>query len=381
LFKIRRKTISAIFYFSLIVCGAVGGPGLSSDTTGRLLLNGKPFRGIGVNYYDAFVRTLESPARTNYTSGFRELASLEIPFARISAGGYWPIEWGLYRTNRTQYFAQFDALVKSAEKNRIGLIPSLFWLLSTVPDLVGEPCDQWGNPESRTIAFMREYTGEMVGRYHNSSAIWAWEFGNEYNLGADLPNAGEHRPATLPQLGTPAARSARDDLTHEAFRRALVEFAKEVRLHDPDRLILSGNAFPRASAWHQQHSKNWEIDTADQFAEVLAADNPEPIDSLTVRLYDDSDSNRIRQAMMLGQKLNKPLFVGEFGVPGKMNGETRNRFKAQLDRIEIANVPLAALWVYDFNDQAENWTVTSNNSRSEQLKAISDFNRRLHLKP
>jgi hypothetical protein len=379
LFKIPRKTICAIFYFSLIVCVSGGGPGLSSDTTGRLVFNGKPFRGIGVNYYDAFVRTLESPPRTNYAAGFQELASLEIPFARISAGGYWPVEWGLYRTNRTQYFAQFDALVKSAEQNKIGLIPSLFWQLSTVPDLVGEPCDHWGDPASRTIAFMREYTREMVVRYRDSSTIWAWELGNEYNLGADLPNASEHRPPIVPQFGTPATRSTHDDLTHEAFRGALLEFAKEVRRHDPERLILSGNAIPRASAWHQQHNKSWDIDTADQFAEMLAGDNPDPINSLTVRLYESSDSNRIKQALMIGQKLKKPLFVGEFGVPGNPNEKSRVRFREQLDLIEREEISLAALWVFDFSGQAADWNVTATNGRSEQLRAVSELNRRLRM--
>jgi hypothetical protein len=379
LFNAHRIATSAIFCFCLLASASVGGHGLSSDSTGSLLLNGKPFRGIGVNYYDVFVRTLESPSRTNYDAGFRDLASLGIPFVRFSAGGYWPTNWGLYRTNRTQYFAQFDALVKSAEQNKMGLIPSLFWLSSTVPDLVGEPCDQWGNPASRTIAFMREYTREMVTRYHNSPAIWAWELGNEYNLGADLPNAPEHRPSVVPELGTPATRTAHDDLTHDAFRRALVEFAKEVRLHDPERLILSGNAFPRASAWHQQHYQNWDPDTADQFAEMIAADNPDPINSITVRLYESSDANRIKQALMIGQKLKKPLFVGEFGVPGTPNEKSRVRFQEQLDLIERENIPFAALWAFDFSGQAADWNVTTANARSEQLRAVSELNRRLRM--
>jgi hypothetical protein len=378
-FKTPRKTISAILYLSLILSASGGGLGLSSDFSGQLQLNGKPFRGIGVNYYDALVRTLESPPRTNYDSGFRDLASLGIPFVRFSAGGYWPIEWGLYRTNRAQYFVKFDALIKSAEQNKIGLIPSLFWLASTVPDLVGEPCDQWGNPASRTIAFMREYTHEVVGRYRHFPAIWAWELGNEYNLGADLPNASEHRPPIIPELGTPATRSAHDDLTHAAFRVALREFAKEVRLQDPERLILSGNAFPRASAWHQQHNKNWDTDTADQFAEMLAGDNPDPINSLTVRLYENSDSNRIHQALMISQKLKKPLFVGEFGVPGIPNEKSRVHFQEQLNLIERENISLAALWVFDFSGQAADWNITTVNSRAEQLKAVSELNRRLRM--
>jgi hypothetical protein len=66
------------------------------DVRGELLRDGTPFRGLGVNYYDACVRTLAVPARTNYDAGFQKLAAKGIPFARFSAGGYWPKDWGLY---------------------------------------------------------------------------------------------------------------------------------------------------------------------------------------------------------------------------------------------------------------------------------------------
>ena len=63
---------------------------------------------------------------------------------------------------------------------------------------------------------------------------------------------------------------------------ALREFALAVRQHDPQRIIISGNAFPRVSAWHQVEEKSWQPDTRVQFAEVLAAENPSPINTLCV---------------------------------------------------------------------------------------------------
>ena len=68
-----------------------------------------------------------------------------------------------------------------------------------MPDLVGEPRNQWGNPESKTRQFMRTYIREVVSRYVNSPAIWGWEFGNEYNLSLDTPD----RWRTLPPDPTP----------------------------------------------------------------------------------------------------------------------------------------------------------------------------------
>jgi len=260
--------------------------GLRATDDGGLQLGAAPFRGIGVNYYDAFARTLGVAGVTNYDLGFRELAARRIPFVRFSAGGYWPRDWALYQSNRTEHFARLDGVVKSAERHGIGLIPSCFWNWSAIPDLVGEPCRRWGDTNSRTIAFMRQYTRELVTRYASSPAIWGWEFGNEYNLAADLPNAADHRPPIQPGLGTPTKRTAEDELTHADFRVALREFALEVRKHDPRRIIISGNATPRPSAWHQAHEHTWQPDTREQFAEMLAGDNPAPINTLSIRAYD-----------------------------------------------------------------------------------------------
>lgn len=372
-----RVLLGVLFLISTVL-PAAGASGLFTDERGQILLRGVPFHGIGVNYYDAFTRTLGETTRTNYDAGFRELAARRIPFARFSAGGYWPREWALYRTNRSEYFARLDGVVKSAEQHGIGLIPSFFWQMSAVPDLVGEPCNRWGDPDSRTVAFMREYTRALVTRYSPSPAIWGWEFGNEYNLAADLPNASEHRPPVAPGLGTPAHRTAEDDLTHAAIRVALREFAREVRKYDPQRIIVSGNAFPRVSAWHQAHEKSWKQDTREQFEEMLAADNPSPMNTLSVRGYDlTTDIDRLAQAMTVAQAAKKPLFVGEFGVPGAATGESKVKFGAILSAIETHRVPLSALWVFDFDGQAEDWNVNATNGRSWQLDAIQQANERM----
>lgn len=373
-----RVLVGILFLVSTVLPSA-GAPGLSANERGELRLRAAPFRGIGVNYYDAFARTLGQPARTNYDAGFRELAARKIPFARFSAGGFWPRDWDLYQTNRAAYFAKLDRVVKSAERHNIGLIPSCFWHLSTVPDLVGEPCNRWGDASSRTIAFMREYTRELVTRYASSPAILGWEFGNEYNLAADLPNASTHRPPVVPSLGTPPQRTAEDDLTHEAIRVAFREFALAVRKYDRQRIIVSGNSIPRVSAWHQAKEKSWQSDTREQFAEVLAADNPSPINTLSLRGYDlTTDLGRLDQAITVARTEKKPLFVGEFGVPGAATAEAQAQFAAILDAIETNRVPLAALWVFDFDGQAKDWNVTATNGRSWQLDAIQQANERIN---
>ena len=375
-----------LFLIAVLVLGstvlpAAASPGLCENERGVLLLNGAPFRGIGVNYYDAFTRTLGPTVRTDYDSGFQQLVARKIPFARFSAGGFWPADWKLYQTNRSEYFTRLDGVVQSAERHGIGLIPSLFWHLSAVPDLVGEPCNRWGDTNSRTLAFMRQYTREVVTRYARSPAIWGWEFGNEYNLAADLPNAAEHRPPVVPRLGTPQQRTAEDELTHAAVRVALRVFALEVRKHDLQRIIMSGNATPRTSAWHQAHEMSWKKDTPEQFAEMLAADNPSPMNTLCVRGYDlTNDLDRLAPAMRVAQAVKKPLFVGEFGVPGAPTAESRKHFAAILAAIETNHVPLSALWVFDFTSQAKDWNVTPTNDRCWQLDAIRQTNERMRTR-
>jgi hypothetical protein len=324
----------------------------------------------GVNYYDLFVRQLKPDAPVAVPDRFQWLATNGVAFVRFSAGGYWPVEWGLYQTNRTEHWRRMDVIVRAAETNRIGLVPSLFWNWSTVPDLVGEPANAWGDTHSRTIRFMRDYTREMVTRYVDSPAIWMWELGNEYNLVADLPNAAEHRPPVVPELGTPRERSARDEVTHAMVRTALREFALEVRRHDSRRPITSGHAFPRPSAWHQERERSWRADTEEQFAAMLAADHPDPVNVISLRLYADDDARRLDWAVRAARQIGKPLFIGELGVPGTDTPATREKFAHWLKLIEQHPIPLAALWVYDFSPQDGEWNITPDNDRAWQLREL-----------
>ncbi len=141
--------------------------GLNVDS-GVVTQSGQPYRGIGVDYCDAFTRTLANQSDTSYQAGFATLAQHHIPFVRMWAMGYWPTDNALYFSDKEGYFQLLDGVVKSAEDNHVGIIFSMFFNYSTVPDLVHEPCDQWGNPDSQTQAFMRQYIDEIANRYGNS---------------------------------------------------------------------------------------------------------------------------------------------------------------------------------------------------------------------
>jgi hypothetical protein len=354
--------------------------GLTVDD-GILFRVGKPYRGIGANYFNLLFDT----SRHN---NLRRLSEAGIPFVRFMCSGFWPADWQLYLHNKEAYFEMLDDVVKTAEKYRIGLIPSLFWNVSTVSDIVGEPVDQFGNQDSNTIAFVRKYTEDIVTRYKDSPAIWGWEFGNEYNLLVDLPNAAEHRPAVQPIRGTPPRRTERDELSSKQMLVVLGEFARTVRKHDKRRIIITGNSVPRASAYHNTLEKTWTEDTLEQFGKVLLRDNPDPFDTICVHIYPNESNKYPGRARNIGElvrilqrysaRAKKPLFIGEFGAPIQLGKEKEQTvFKELLAAIETNQVPLAAFWVFNLSSQNDTWNVTFDNNRSYMLDLVAQANMRI----
>ena len=373
------------------------------DEQGRVLRDGRPYRGIGFNYFSAFNRRLADPNDTSYREGFAELEKRGIPFVRFAACGFWPVDMRLYVDDKEAYLTLLDDVVRAAEEHHVGLIPSLFWYNACVPDLVGEPLNQWGNPDSKTIAFLRTYTSDVVGRYLDSPAIWAWELGNEYSLAVDLPNAAEQRPWIVPDRGTPDSRSGDDDLRHDMMMVALREFGAAVRAIDPDRPITTGHSLPRPSAHHQRTELSWTGDTRDEFSRNLMDVTPDPFDLVSVHMYPHDHANRYEQpytsydeliALSLDavhevhevhnvHKVHKALFIGEFGARDDEEGGGRDAARreglALLTAIERSDVPLAALWVFDLSHQDSFINVTPTNHRSYLLDAVAAANRRIQL--
>ncbi len=355
---------------------------------GVLTLRGKPYSGVGVNYFSLFYRRIKKPGDASYQKGLESLSEAGVPFVRFMACGFWPVNWDLYLRDKEAYFKLLDGVVKSAEKAEIGLIPSLFWNMSTVPDIVGEPMDQLGNPNSKTIAFIRKYTKEVVLRYRASPAIWAWEFANEYNLHADLPNASQHRPKIVPQLKTALKRTERDDLTSQAMLTAYGEFAKTVRKYDKHRILITGNSVPRSSAFNNTKDKSWKPDSLEQYAQVLLRDNPDPFDTICIHAYPNANNKysanaktlpeMIKTTQTIALKARKPLFIGEFGAPMTLGpAAERTRFTELITAIEANKVPLSAVWVFDHTGQSKDWNITFANKRSYMLKLLAETNRRM----
>ena len=366
--------------------------GLSVTPGGILERNGMPYRGVGVNYYDVFLRTLRNPADDSYRDGFRKLAANHIPFVRFAAGGYYASDYRLYLQDKEAYFGRLDNVVHAAEEAKVGLIPSLFWVTYGVPDLVGEPRDQWGNSQSKIRQFMRTYTREVVSRYVHSPAIWGWEFGAEFDLAVDFPDPLRHLPPVNPHLGTPASRGSHDALTSEVFLDALSDFAKTVRAIDGERILLTGNGAPRPAAYHMHKERRYAGDTDQQFSTMLVYDNPGPYSPVcihasprTISRYfaarPVSFNELIGICVKAAHSASKSLYLEEFitGNPKAPVASTASRRQTVgevLAAIQSNNVPLASPWVYDRKLVHDANNLSFEDDTSSILQMIGDFNRK-----
>ena len=383
------KRVVTIFWLAWVLASAVCTAAAASATpesdakpglvvkNGLLFKEGRPYRAIGANYFDLFLRLLQNPTNTSSLAGLRQLSQAGIPFVRFSGGGFSKTEWQLYLKDPQEHFRRLDRVVRVAEEAKIGLIPSVFWTLA-LPDSAGETREEWLKPESKARGRMRGYVRELVRRYKQSPAIWGWEFGNELNLSVDLPNAAEFRQP---------AQTARDDLTSAHLVELIAEFGREVRREDTWRPIFSGNSQPRASAWHNTRAHSWEPDTREQAGEILQRDNPAPLDTIGIHVYASDAGLKdlpgwaptpeayLKWVTSVAKGLHRPVFVGEFGVPGPDNAENRRRFDELLGAVQAAEVDLAAFWVFDLANQEADWNVTFLNRRSWMLDAVVKANR------
>lgn len=365
---------------------------------GQFVRDGKVYRGIGMNYYDAFMRTLPvaepnaTPSEA-YKEGFAALAAEKVPFVRIAACGFYPAQMKLYVEDPEAYFQRLDAVVREAERHGIGLIPSLFWSYFCVPDLVGEPISAWGDAASRTRDFMRRYTREVVERYKNSPAVWAWEFGNEFLNEADLPGPKDPKMWVVPEMQTARERTEKDKLTSRAAVDAYREFADVVRALDAKRAILTGDAAPRVSAWHLARGEGWTRDSREQWKEHLAQANP--TDAINLHFYHPRatgsgyhgygiEGASLREILTAVQEVSKatgkPTWLGEFGPGGGEMDVAARRVQVEefLQLIEDLDIPLSAYWVFDTpNPDLAVWNAAPGNANAFVFELIRQANDRL----
>ncbi len=345
---------------------------LTVQSDGALRLNNRPFTGVGVNYYSAFERVLDKSSDTTCDAGFEALGRWGVPFARLDISGYWPVKLNLFFTNRVEYFRRLDGVVASAERHGVGLIPSLFWTTFAIPDLAGERHDQMAVSNSVTRQMMREFATEIVNRYKDSRAIWAWEFSNEWNLAVDIPNYTDFLP-TDTSRGNPATRDPVLDLVAtDTILPAMVEIATLIKSLDPGRPLSTGHAMSRPFQWHLDQWRRGLIpidfvyndDSPAQAEEIALRHCPDPFDLLSIHVY-GAEPPRVGDFAGFAARAGKALFVGEFGTPP----DSEANYAAMLTAVRTHS-PLAAVWVFDRPKPRDEYNITTTNSRSWMLREL-----------
>lgn len=377
----RRLAIAALASALLCAFSAGDWKGFVIGEDGTLLLEGKPFRGIGGNFVPGTLFSggeavpLPEPA-------FAQAAASGLPFLRVMFNGYHPVDVPVTAAERTAMMAKLDRLVNAAEANNIGLIVSFAYNPCSVPDRLGEPVGSWTNSTSATRNYYRQYVTDVVQRFANRRGIYGWEFGNELNLFVDVPGGAYTFWPTHTSLGYPAARVPADEITNTTLRDCVAEAAALFGANDPyHRITSSGNSLPRPSAWNLRAGLGWGVDTYAQFKEMFDFQSP-GTDVLSGHFYTDTpgspyfdDLPRIAWAKQASLELGRPLVAFEWGVSGD-SVATQNLFAQYVAAIEANEVVLSSLWVFNYPLQPE-WTVTPTNARAYQLTALAAANARM----
>lgn len=395
--------------------------------------NGRAFTGIGVNHFSLLLRQLVSglgPA-VDYDADLRAIKQTwGLPFVRFSAGFYDRTTWlANWYQNKAAYFAAFDALVASAENRGIGLIPCLLWGARPFADICYNTTAatlQWpaklGDTSSAAYALFAEFVNDVVARYRNSPAIWAWDLGNEivgncgpeYNAAWLLDGTGTDGgatplPASLswgtrPDGSNYPANNKMSLANWIAFSYAAVRLIQQTDGHG--RLVISGNALGNSFAVNAQANNSLQADTLAQWASGVTATLNMPwmtyreqaFPAHNMHIYPQSLSNsqvfsgaEKTQADLIAlcrgwaDAANKPFLLAEWGATywgdpvdqtsTNLATETAN-FNAALAAVQ-ANCLVSAIWNYGGDlVGASNWMKwkLSDPARTYQLAAVAAAN-------
>ncbi len=361
--------------------------GLTLREDGTVLLAGKPYYAMGVNYYDAFLIDLRERADYEVIEAeFAQLQKSKIPLARVEMCGYYPNEFWIYLETPDYYFEKMDRVVALAEKYEIGLVVDLFWLWHAVADVALERLSEMGNPQSKTVALSKQYATDVVNRYKDSPAVWMWEIGNEYNLMADLetvmpPDFDEY--CTPGYGGCQGGRNEEDIANSDDIHVFYEEIGKTIRALDPNRLITGGDSEPRNAAYNLKMHDSWQLDTFEEMSYMMELLSPAPLNTMSVHVYQDDAQaaienydEQVGRYMQAAKNAKQALFVGEFGIMDTLTqtlDKAKQILKDQYNAFMKHGVQLSCIWVYG-KDDGDEMNISPTNERAYQYNMVVNAN-------
>lgn len=266
-----------------------------------------------------------------------QMAAAKLPFARVFGTPWGAEQIMLWRTAKSEYWANVTKVVHKANAIGVRLHMSI---TPTLPQFAiaagcGSTRELITNEDSSGCrGVLKEYVQEMVGRFKDDATILSWGMGNELNLRADgcsyNKSRGEYFTTTEMM----------------AFSTLYVSWVKEL---DPTRPIGSDMGQPRTRAKHlaalkgggaacvNAHNPNGDCevncsavprDSLEDFKAITKILS-EPFDYVSVHDYgcyppfaefsfcngDNTSTAPLQAAKEVADEMGKPLFVGEFGSP------------------------------------------------------------------
>ena len=205
--------------------------GITLDSQGNFMMNGKPFCAYGVNSYTMIYNRQLDPTDESYKDAFRTLKKYNIPIIRTPVT-YEPMSYyELYLKDPDAFFEGAVRIIAEAEKSHIGMIVILVNSARYTSMLGEKPCAV-GDMKSKSMAYQIEQAETFVKRYKDSPAVWGWEIRNEANLEANQFRTeynAYQADVYGPQVGDFNGYDSVTSEEHAAFSR---EIAKAVRRHD-----------------------------------------------------------------------------------------------------------------------------------------------------
>ena len=394
----------AVLAVVCLLCGmfAAGGTGASADTVrygitldedGNFRLNGKRLYAYGVNAAAGDI--WHDPFDTVYEKCLDTLAKYDIPITRSLITFGTITDYELYLSDPDEFWKTSERMLDMALEAEIGVIVHVISSM-TFTSMLGEKASAIGDVNSKSMAFMRNWTRDMVTRFKNHPAVWGWEIGNEMNLEQDLVRNEAYEYIFGPQVGEP---DAFDNVSAAEYQVCKREIAKVIREVDPYRIISSGDAMQREAAnslrqasekMNEKHEwkVDWSRDTLKDWLNMSLYCTPDPVDTISTHYgmtYDDY-SFMLRDATLTNEQLlsyyvrlakenKKGFYFGEFGNMG-VYGMTldpalvEDAFPKCLATLQKTGVQLATLW----QRNGANYTVTDEGPLAYMIAEIGKVN-------
>ncbi len=376
--------------------------GLTVSADGTIMLAGKPFYAFGENNYGTYARWTEDYKKDWFRKSIPLFKEYNIPFIRCPFSGFGPDYYDRFDADPAKYLGMMDEVIKCAEENKLGLIVSIMWNDIAIPTHCGEKRAAMGDPNSKTVAYAKEYVRTVVEHLKDSPAVWGWEIGNEYNLGADLCDANMKEWA--PGAFVIGEMNGFDYFTSVELIYFYTEIAKVIRSIDPDRLISNGNGEMRsfALAAHNEAALHtdkethlWTVDftenTRDEFCEICDYYTPDPIDTFSFHFQHATLGSKephyilehelfregtlsltdyLKAYAEAGRRMKKGVYFGEYGDMMDMDSapDRAEKFQYVMDCICAADIQLASAWHYQ--------DVTTEGFHGENLRMIAEMNKK-----